>query len=373
MTRLGRVLTSIVCTSTVLLCVGDNAAAPPTWKTDSAFQQALENQFDVVSWPQGTQIRDQLRRLANRERVAIFLDRRIDPGQHVSFSARRITLATLLDRLAAKVNGTTVHVGSVVYIGPRDEISGLSRVAAQRAKDARGLPDNVGRPFLVKRAWQWDRLTEPHVLLDELAAEAGVTLDGMARIPHDLWPHADLPPLTWTDRLTILLTGFGLTFELSEQGRTVRLVPFPEYGLVAQSYTSERSLAQWDRIAERFPHARMQRSPGSIMFKGTVEEHNRLRQLLARQSSARPARRPQRKTVHSLRVNKQPVGAILKTFEQELQLRLEFAPNVREKLQTRVTFDVRNVSLDELLTATLTPAALRFRRDGKVVRIQARP
>ena len=78
------------------------------------------------------------------------------------------------------------------------------------------------------------------------------------------------------------------------------------------------------------------------------------------------------KTVHTLKVDGQPIGAILKTLEQQLELQFRFEPGTAERLQTRVTFDLREVSLDELLRETLTPAGLAFRRDAAAVTVMRR-
>lgn len=354
----------------IMGCLGPAAAnVEPHWKTGTAFQQALGSHFEVVTWPQGHRFRDQLEQLAERQQVAIFLDRRIDPGQSVRCSARQITFAELLNQLAAKVEAVVVHIGSVVYLGPRDQVSGLSRVAEQRTRDARSLPARRGRALLAKQAWGWETLADPRRLLDELAEEADVTIEGTDRLPHDLWPRTELPPLRWTDRMTLLLAGFGLTFEVAEQGGVIQLVPLPESELIVRSYDAPSARMNWDRVARQFPQADIQRFSGSVEFRGTVEEHNRLRELLAREDSSKPAR-PPGKTVHSLRVVRQPIGAILKTIQDQLNVRLEFGAGVREKLQTRVTFDLHNVSIDELLEATLTPASLTFQREGHQVRIE---
>ncbi len=222
------------------------------------------------------------------------------------------------------------------------------------------------------RRWQWEELAEPRTLVQQLAQEAKVQIEGLDEIPHDLWPAADLPPLSWTDRMTLVLTGFGLTFEWTDRADRIRLVPLPKQSLVASAYPMTLTQAKLDDLAAQFPHAQIERTTNGITLRGTEEEHHRLQQLL--QQSATGLRRPRRTTttVHTLRVSQQPVGAILKTLEQKLELRVDFASDVTEQLQTRVSFDLREVPLEKLLDATLTPAGLTHRRDGEVIRIEKR-
>ena len=84
----------------LLLCVGQvHGQVAPRWKTQTAFQRALTTRFEMVEWPQASQLRDQLQRLAQWQQVAVFLDRRIDPSQSIRLSARDISLAELLEQV----------------------------------------------------------------------------------------------------------------------------------------------------------------------------------------------------------------------------------------------------------------------------------
>ncbi len=379
MNRLGKMLlfaarAAVAAVGMLAVCVPAGAAEPPPrWKTGVDFQRALATEFDVVNWPQGSRLRDQLQRLARWQRVAIFLDRRIDPGQPIELNARQVNLESLLSQIAVQCGAMAVHVDCVVYIGPRDQISGLSAVAKQRSRDVRSLRAARRRSLSTRRSWGWNELAEPRQLLTELAREISVEIDGIDAVPHDLWPAVDLPPLSWTDRATIVLAGFGLTFEFTEQGRGVRLVPLPPQTLVKRGYSATLSQMKWERIARQFPDADIERSSNGITLQGTSEEHERLRKMLLQQPHTKRQRHAQPTKAHSLRVTQQPIGAILKTLEQQLHLRMEFASGVQEKLHTRVTFDLRDVPLDKLLDATLAPAALTFQRNGDVIRVVKQP
>ena len=82
----------------------------------------------------------------------------------------------------------------------------------------------------------WDDLATPRELVTKLAAENGVELAGLELVPHDLWAAADLPPLLWTDRLTLLAIQFDLTFAISADGTAVRLTALPDRLAVVRSY-----------------------------------------------------------------------------------------------------------------------------------------
>lgn len=372
MKRLGN-LSAVLLGLILLVTTGPQAAygqVAPRWKTQAAFQRALASRFEMVEWPQASQLRDQLQRLARWQQVAVFLDRRIDPNQVIQLSARDISLAALLDQVAAQAGGVSAQIGSVVYIGPRETVGSLSAIVRQRAEEARSLGGTAAARLLRQRSMRWEELAEPRKLLAELGEEAGVTIDGITAIPHDLWPAVDLPPLSWTDRVSIVLAGFGMTFDFEQQGRSIRLRPMPAPTLIKRRYDATLSQIDLERVTQRFPDAVIEQTPQGMMVEGTAEEHERLKNLLARQSASPRPRSGEARTVHSLRVQQQPIGAILKTLERKLNLKLEYDAGIREKLYMRVTFDLKDVSLEELLKATLDPASLTFRRDGDVIRIE---
>ncbi len=151
------------------------------------------------------------------------------------------------------------------------------------------------------RPWQWDELAEPRGLVQELAREASVQIAGLDTIPHDLWPAANLPSLAWTDRMTLVLAGFGLTFQWQDQPDHIRLVPLPQPKLLARSYPVTLSQAKLDDLAAQFPHARFEHLASGFRFQGTQEEHERLRQLLQQSTGERRTTRRNARTVHTLR------------------------------------------------------------------------
>ncbi len=324
----------------------------------------------MIDWPAGSPAREVLQRLSQLQGVAILVDRRLDPDTSIQLTASDITLAQLLTRVADQCAAVVSHVDCVVYIGPRDSTANLPQVARQRSREVRAMPSAAEAKFSVARSWQWEELSEPRELLRQLAQEANIQIEGLDTVPHDLWPAADLPPLSWTDRMTLVLAGFSLTFEWTDDVDRVRLVPWPTQTMVARAYPVTLSQVNLDQLAAQFPHARIEPTAGGIQLHGTQEEHDRLQQLLRQRAAGTRASSRGGTTVHTLRVSQQPIGAILKTLAQKLELRFEFAPNATESLETRVSFDVREVPLDKLLDATLAPAGLTHRRDGEVIRIE---
>ena len=43
--------------------------------------------------------------------------------------------------------------------------------------------------------------------------------------------------MPWTERMTLVLAGFGMTFEFADGGASIRLVPLPEVLTIERTYT----------------------------------------------------------------------------------------------------------------------------------------
>ena len=253
---------------------GDQPA--PRWKTGTEFQEALLSPMGDVFFSPGTPLRQALERLAAAQGVALMLDRRLDPGE-IEIAARDTCLASVLDHLAAQCGGTVSHIGAVAYMGPRGgpRICPKSRDSdGERRSNCRGRCPGVHR----RPARRWDVLTVPRALLDDLAAQAGLAIEGIELLPHDLWPAVDLPPLAWTDRMTLVLAGFDLTFQYVPDGKRVRLVPLVPPDLITRTYPTTATPEQLHALAAEFPTARLHPAGQGIVFEGTVEEHERFEQ-----------------------------------------------------------------------------------------------
>jgi hypothetical protein len=263
----------------------------------------------------------------------VFLDRRIDPTQHVALDIQATSIEQVLKAIAPAQKFDMSRIGATVYVGPRDSARRLRALSRTLADEARGLPDNQGAVLLRKRNVAWPRLTEPRGLVESIVKRAGWQVDGAERIPHDLWTAGELRGLTAVEQLTVLLAGFDLTFTLSPVGKTLEIVPLPE----------SLEFAADDELGGEPP---------------------------ATNAPAGPANSKQ---VYSLRVVEKPVGSVVREVARRLNWQVEFdeaaIAAAGRSLEERVSMAVENVDQDKLLEALLTPAGLAFERDGERIKI----
>jgi hypothetical protein len=301
--------------------------------------------------------------------VAVFLDRRIDPTQPLTLTVRDVPLMQLLAELAAQAGGAMAQVGDVIYVGPTDAAAKLATVANLRRQEAARLPRDVRARLQRVEPWAWNELAQPRQLLEALSAEAGVTVAEEDRLPHDLWPAARLPPLAWTDRLSLLLAGFGLTFEIASDGRAVRLVPLPADVRLTKTYPPRGNPASIAaQLRRTFADAEVHIDQGRLIVTAAHDVHEQIERLLAGQPVRTTRTQPGQK-VYSLTVENQPAGAVVRTLANQLAVELQYDQAVLETLQQKVSIKVQDAALDELLSKTLQPLGLTYRLDAKSLKI----
>lgn len=277
-------------------------------------------------------LRQRLTEFGKKYNVPIFLDRRVDPDQRMDLSAQDLPVEGVLSLAAQKLKLGTCTVGKVHYIGPKSTASRLTGVIAQRKLDLRKLPPQARTVWNKSKELQWDEAASPRDIAAALAQEAGAELENLEQIPHDVWPAYDLPAMTLTERLSLVLAGFDLTFRVSEDGSQIRVTQLPP-----------------DKVAA----SGQERDSGDVPQAGTTKTITK-----------GPI-----KKVFSMTVQKQPAGAVLSTVAKQMGKEFKFDPSLRDKLREDVSFTVKDVTLEELLAKTLTPLGLSCKVTEKTLEV----
>jgi len=328
------------------------------WKTGPALRKQLDTPLSLT-WGD-REVRGALAGLSNSTGVAIFLDRRIDPSRKLTISAADEPQRTVLLQTAEQVEGGVSLVGPVVYIGPKATAGKLATLAALKRQEAGKFSPELRIRLTKNEAWHWDELAEPRQLLAELAARGGVRVANPELVPHDLWPAASWPALHWTERMTLLLAGFDLTYEAAGAG-AIRLVPLPEDVVSEKTYTPRGDA---DEVAadlrRNVPAAKIAVEGRTLRVWAAAEDHDRIERLLRGESVKTTKVTPGQKR-YSLIVENKPAGAVVKTIASQLGKKLKVDPALAEKLEADVSLKVQEVPLDELLTKTLSTLGLTYR------------
>lgn len=353
-----------------LICaVATMASAQPRefqWRTDAALEQHLDNLIGL-RW-RNNPLRQALDNLSRNEAVAIFLDRRVDPGRLVGFETRDTPLRDVIPLLAKHLELGSSRVGNTFYIGPKETAAKLATLAAAKNDLAR-QQTAIGETWNRKADFAWPELSVPKSLVERCVKQTGAEVLNAGIIPHDLWHGFTLPAATPAEQLTILLAGFELTFEFDHQGN-VHLIPLPAQVSLTRTYATRANPSQLARdLQRRFPAARVTTSSGRIVVSATAEEHRRIDNIVHGRPEKKPNIKPARgDVVFSLTIENQPVGGIAQALAKRLEREIQFDPRVsRQQLNKLVTFSVKDATMEELLKALLSPVDLSYELDSRTL------
>jgi hypothetical protein len=332
----GFAIAAVIATCVVVWAGVAGSAEPAHWATGPAVQQALAQQIDIM-WS-GNPLRQALGGLSRAQRVAILIDRRVDPGQKLDLKLDGVPMWTALEKIAAYCGLGVSRLGPVVYIGPTAAAERLPALAAALERDVRRLPTAARPKFLQTKSLAWDDLANPRDLLAELGRQSGIDIGGLEQLPYDLWAEADLPPLSLVDRLVLIATQFDLSFTMAADGREVKLVP----------------------VAENV------RKTAAEQPRAVVPQPTRKR------SAAKPSA-TEEPPIKRFAVKEKPLEPVLRELGKQLDLEMKIDRQAIEaagiSLDQQVSAVVEQATVDELLRELLKSTGLTFHRRQKVVEI----
>ena len=372
---------SYICTVLVLLASAPSAgsgetgkAAQSMWLTGPALTKRLSAPMDIV-WS-GKSFRAVLESLSQAEKVAIVLDRRIDPDAPVDVAISGKSLAEALSAIAQHQNAVVCMVGPVAYFGPPAAAKRLRTLVWLRSEEVKTLPAETAKVWTRSRPFTWPDLAEPRQLLAQLARDSNIELKGLELVPHDLWAGADLPPLPLVERLSLVAIQFELTFTIAADGKTVTLVPIPDDLAIVRSYDGGR---QPEQLAKRYaslaPEAQISLSGGKVWVKGLLEDHERIA------SPPRPPSQPEASQprdielvrIERLAIKNIPLGKALENIAAKLELQLHIDRQAIAaagiSLEQPVSVNASGLTVDELLAEMVKSTGLTVQRTGRTVRI----
>lgn len=364
------------CLAVSLVCVASGAAVraadPPGWARGNDLKRQLEAPLSI-SWDNAP-LERALASLSRAQHVAIVRDRRIDPGEPLKLAIDNEPLSEALLKIARHLRIGYCQFGPVAYFGPPPTAKRLRTLAALRLEDARKLPAPTLRKLLTMKNSRWEKLTEPRQLATLLADEVGAKLVGPEKIPHDLWPAADLPPLSWIDRLTLLAAQFDLTFRFTDAGRGIQFVDVPERVVLSRTYLGGRDAqALARRWAQELPEAKIAAAGNRIRVDATLEDHEHLEAALRGQPTRRTTVTAGERA-YQLSVEKAALDKVVAQLAKQLDLDFQWDKAAIDAAgiaaDQLVSVKISEANLDELLAAVLAGTGLAADRSGRTVTIR---
>jgi len=295
-----------------------------------------------------------LERLATSAGVSVVRDRRVAPDTRITLTAEGESIEVVLERVAEAAGAEVADLGSYLRLAPLGQADSLHHAQQIRTTALSQLPSQLRTLAHHKEAWDWPAGARPRDLLARAAAQAGLSLAGVERVPHDHLPAMTLPPLSLADRLDLLLAHYDFRVEWSAPTSAAGR---PELRIVPLAHPPESLPTGGPRHPAR-PGAQSPVPPP--------------RNRAERPEKKRPLNAPIE--TFSLRVEA-PLEEVLATlaerFGVELQLQRQELQAVGIAPAEIVRCRVENASREALLQAVLAPLGLEWELTTKVLRVPA--
>ena len=317
-----------------------HAADRTDWATGNDFRSALAEPCTIL-WA-ANPLRKAFKSLSSARKVAILVDRRVDPSQKLDVSLNGVPLKSALQAIAKARGLGVAALGAVVYVGPPAAAERLRQMAATLDRDTRHLPAALQSKYRQTEPLAWEDLATPRELIERLADASGLDITGQELVPHDLWAAADLPPMTLTDRLALIAVQFDLGLKIANRGKQIELVRRAED-------PPRQPLPEQDALPVR-----------SIPRR-------------APQANPQPPTKLELTRIDRISVKDKPLGSVLKQLANQLGLELKIDQKAIAaadiSLDQNVSLLVEHATVDELLRQLLKSTGLTFHRRNRVVEI----
>ncbi len=339
-----------------------------------AIEPVAEARLDqpiTASWD-GVALGEVARRLTETTGIAIWIDRRVDHTRPVQFTAKAMPLVELVESIAALHKLQSQRIGPVIYIATAKRVARLRIAIAQN----RQLAKTSRRELTDQHAWEWEKLTTPAALIERIGNQDELTVYGIELVPHDLLAARSISRISSTDLLTLLLFGFDLTFH---SGDTASLVieKLPNASTIDRRYTlvdrhREKMLAAAKPLSEN-----AQRRGNDLWIRGNMADHESFARAAGLLATATAKPRPQPVADLSdrrftLRVRDQRADFVIEQLATQLGATVDKSKLRSDDFGSRISFDVKTVTIDELLSEIADQAGVAIRRQGQAWTITPR-
>lgn len=339
-------------------------------------------------------LREGLSELGETYAIGVWIDRRVDPGQLVSYRVKARSedrsLGGNVKKLAASIGAEAVLVENVIYVAPSGIGSRVQRAAVEfhaalAARQARSISAAndpalastaaINDPSSELRMLAWRELATPTEIVQSIAQEWSIQFAPPASgelLPHDLLHQGALPrPCTLATQLSIVACGFDLEPHPTETG-AIELRQMQPLDNWTGSYGRQElngAMMQAGPLAQLkrdFPGSQFRSNDAMWQITGPSDLHLR---LLAPQAATRRPVNIERQPLSFEVINK-PAKVVIDSLAASIGFDVTWDETCTASDQSQlITFTITNTRLDGLLAAFGEAAGLDVERQGLDVTI----
>lgn len=327
------------------------------------------------------ELRTLLGKLGTQRRIAIVLDRRVDPTVKVPVDIVDHSLKDSLRDIARQVTAEISIPENVVYVGPAAATGRLRTLIELRSSELQSaqIPERRRMDLRRRHSFTWQDLDSPADILQQVAERYHLTIHHPERVPHDLWGGSRLPDATAAEALSLILIQFDLTFAWQDSGQGIDLVAIPDdVAVERRTKPKGRAVADAQKLVdENLPELNARVDGSELVVRGTLEQHEAVAALLNRSTTTKPATGPKlgplrQRVFAEIKFKRVPVRAIMKKLEESGVVFDYDAAKLTAAgvdLDQVVDLEIDKATADEFFQALFTPLKLLFVIDNLTVKL----
>ena len=320
------------------------------------------NLQELSLWWKDAELRDQLLAFANAEKIAVMLDRRVDPSTPVNLGIENRTVEQIFWRVGAAAELGVCRIEDCYYFGPVDTTVALPIALNTLVRQAKKVRSRSKVKWTIKRPVRTSSIVATKALIKAIADKHGFSVNGLEELPHDLWYEVSLPPTSVIGQMQLMLAGFGKTFEIDSDGKSITIIDFPEIESARREFSVTKRPSNAKELIAQFPDLKISFRSKAVIATGPPQQLALLRAKLIEQVESKTGQERFTLTTEADRLT------ILKTIAQTSKLELDVESIDPTELADRIKLDADKVTQAELLFQTLKGTRFKAKvQDGKLL------
>ena len=371
----------------------DKHARPVTeFQTGARFLTEIDRTLSA-SWA-NVELRDLLQKIGDERRVAILLDRRVDPALQLPLNLTNSSLREGIRDLAQLIGAEISVAEPVIYVGPPTAAQRLRTLIELRSSELSSressIPEKRRVELATKHTVAWQDLDSPVEIVQRIADRYRLTIRHLDLLPHDLWVADTLPSVTAAEALSLVLIQFDLTFAWTGKseggtGQGIELVSAPERPVIEKRHRVKgRTATEALKLVQQYGPDLSEKTAKSVKLDGSelvvsglLEDHEAVAALLGGSATKRPDAtagvKPIKQRLFTLKIDRVPARVLMKKLEES---EITFEYNAEQlaaagiDLDQPIKLEVEKASAADFFKAVFDPLRLSVEIDNLTVKLK---
>lgn len=335
---------------------GQSTDSQIQWRVGKALDRYTNASFSglMSKAPIGTR----LKKFATSQRVGLFIDRRVDPSLKLSISIQNGTIEQFFWGIADSLDLGVCKIDDLYYMADKDVSAALPIAWSNLKKADSEQRSKSDVAWTARDSLSSSSVVSPKSLLLALSDRHGFSIDNPDEVPHDLWAGFETPPLTLEGRVAILLAGFGKWYERSSDGKSIKIIDFPNIkkGQIRIVEVSD-SQALAKRMRARFSELKISASGKSLTGTGPVAELARFKAAVVK--AKRPNTGTESAKTFTLNTTASR-GSILASLAKQTDRKFVYAKPAPKALTEQIKISVKEFTVEQIIAEVVRGTSLEI-------------